>query len=233
MSGHQYAGCCVHVAAVIYYLSYVKEKIEKEPRSQKYPATHLNSIIVKVDKDDKPNEPRYVKHKRRSSCFISKDFESSSSSEFSSVLSDDDLYLTKVKNVSKKALKKPYLNVKKNSLLTTESHHELLSTTNIETEEDTSKEFEKSLIPIFEAHIPTWGGNFIKDGKQIRVINTCTIDNYLFSLWVMSKIIPLFSNKSQHLESSNSIMEIINFMHNYELLQAKETFFNQHFENYF
>ena len=48
--------------------------------------------------------------------------------------------------------------------------------------------------------------------------------------------INLFSNSFlniKFLDLWQNIPEIINFMHNYELLQAKETFFNQHFENYF
>ena len=40
------------------------------------------------------------------------------------------------------------------------------------------------------------------------MLNTCTIDNYLFSFWVLNKIIPNFEVKLPELEQSNQLKEI-------------------------
>ena len=47
----------------------------------------------------------------------------------------------------------------------------------------------------FASHIPYWGGHFTLISQKIIVSNTCTIDYYLFSFWVMNKIIPAFIQK--------------------------------------
>jgi hypothetical protein len=43
-------------------------------------------------------------------------------------------------------------------------------------------------ISSFTDHIPSWGGTFLFGRYRAKVVNTCTIDNYLFALWVISKI---------------------------------------------
>lgn len=53
------AGCCVHVASLIYYLSYAKHIIDF-----KLPAEHLNSVFVNTTLSEVPNQPRYVRNKR-------------------------------------------------------------------------------------------------------------------------------------------------------------------------
>ena len=58
MSGRKIVGCCVHVATVIYYLSYAKYY------DIKMPAEFLNAIFVDFDKMESSNNPRYVRAKR-------------------------------------------------------------------------------------------------------------------------------------------------------------------------
>ena len=57
--------CCVHVCAVIYVLSIIKNDLNFNPGNIKYPASHLNDILVNTEKSEKCNQPRYVKHIRR------------------------------------------------------------------------------------------------------------------------------------------------------------------------
>ena len=65
-------------------------------------------------------------------------------------------------------------------------------------------------IPTFAAHIPRWGGYFIKkNDAKITVINTCTIDNYLFALWVLSKLMSNFHQLNAFLEHTDALNEII------------------------
>ncbi len=53
------AGCCVHVAAVIYYLSFAKYA------SIKSPGEHLNWIFVNIGEKEPSNSPSYVKNSRQ------------------------------------------------------------------------------------------------------------------------------------------------------------------------
>ena len=60
MSGRKMAGCCVHVACLIYYLSNAKYNTIKPP------AEHLNSIFVDMSTSKAPNDPQYVRNHRKS-----------------------------------------------------------------------------------------------------------------------------------------------------------------------
>jgi hypothetical protein len=43
-------------------------------------------------------------------------------------------------------------------------------------------------LPDFTEHLPKWGAKFSFGRSLVTVVNTCTIDNYLFALWFLSKI---------------------------------------------
>jgi hypothetical protein len=58
-SGRKQVGCCIHSAVLIYYLSNSKYK------EIHLPGEHLMSILVDMNRKDLPNQPRYVRHKRR------------------------------------------------------------------------------------------------------------------------------------------------------------------------
>lgn len=58
-------GCCIHVAAILYYLGYAKNKIAENPENIKIPGTHLNSIFVDTSQSVNANSPEYVRHRRR------------------------------------------------------------------------------------------------------------------------------------------------------------------------
>ncbi len=47
------AGRCVHVCAVIYVLSIIKNDLNLNPENIKYPASHLNDILVNTEKSEK------------------------------------------------------------------------------------------------------------------------------------------------------------------------------------
>ena len=57
--GKRQAGCCVHAGVLIYYLSYAKYN------NILLPGEHLNAVLVDLEKNESPNKPRYVTHKRR------------------------------------------------------------------------------------------------------------------------------------------------------------------------
>jgi hypothetical protein len=62
------------VAAVINYLNYAKDLIEKDPRYIKMPSKHLKSILVNLENSNVANEPKYVRNTK--SKFIHQEIES-------------------------------------------------------------------------------------------------------------------------------------------------------------
>ena len=65
LSGRQIAGCCVHVATVIYLLGIMNENFKKDSNFFINPAQHLNNIFINISRSDKSNEPKCIKQKRR------------------------------------------------------------------------------------------------------------------------------------------------------------------------
>lgn len=78
MSGRKVAGCCVHVASVIFYLSYSRHY------NLKLPALNKHLVLIDTSKKQKPNNPTLVRVKRTKNNEItnnSNESESSSSEE--------------------------------------------------------------------------------------------------------------------------------------------------------
>jgi hypothetical protein len=63
LSGFQFAGCCVHITAVLYYLGHLKEKLKKNKTIFQSPSKHLKNILVDINNNSKVNEPEYVRQK--------------------------------------------------------------------------------------------------------------------------------------------------------------------------
>ena len=59
-SGKKQAGCCMHVAAYIHYLSFARFN-----PNIKLPGEHLNSVLIDMEKNQSPKKPIYVKNNRR------------------------------------------------------------------------------------------------------------------------------------------------------------------------
>jgi hypothetical protein len=66
-----------------------------------------------------------------------------------------------------------------------------------------------AIVSDLTSHIPSWGGFFMYRNKKIQVVNTCTIDCYLFSIWVMSKLIPYFVKNLPQLDETKNIEVIL------------------------
>ena len=58
MSGRKIAGCCVHVASTIYYLSFARY------HDLRLPALNMNLVLIDTNKKQKPNDPKLVRVKR-------------------------------------------------------------------------------------------------------------------------------------------------------------------------
>ena len=73
-------------------------------------------------------------------------------------------------------------------------------------------------------YIPFWGGTIIdKDGNktEIRINNTCTIDYFLYSIWLSTKLSKKCKERIQTLAVSKSLLEIIDCIENKEWDKAK------------
>ena len=58
-SGKKQAGCCMHIAAYIHYLSFARYG-----QNIKLPGEYLNSVLVDMDKNQSPKKPTIVKNIR-------------------------------------------------------------------------------------------------------------------------------------------------------------------------
>lgn len=75
-------------------------------------------------------------------------------------------------------------------------------------------------IPQFTAHKPNWSAIVNFDGRIIKLENTCSIDNYLFALWVLSKIVDF--RRMPNLEHTPVLKDIISKIDDLEWDKARE-----------
>lgn len=232
LAGHQVAGCCVHVTSIIHFLSRAKDLIKKDPQNIKFPSVHLNKIFVNTSLSEKPNDPRYIRHKRRKSINIPKEVDFYLTSESSSEISSDDesFSIKRSNNLTGIQKVKNITNTKKNKrqvpLVVGNSSG---SRTGLRKKEPLLHNYEHidNKIPTFVAHIPRWGGYFMNNEKKIKIINTCTIDNYLFALWVMSKLMPLFNDAIPKLVHTEAILDIIKHIDQYDWDFARQIWYEK------
>ena len=192
-SGRKQVGCCIHVASYIFYLSYGRYR-EKEIRS---PGKYLNSVLINMSKMQSPNKPNYARNKRYKK------------EEFSSDLSEN-------RNTS---------NFESNDYIGTQQCE--LSENN--DKENNSCDERRVVKPgdltleEFKDHIPKWSAEISYKGFQnVKVVNTCTIDYFLFALWVLYKKAPTFLNSSPTLEPEKTLKAIILYIDFLKWNEARE-----------
>ena len=193
------AGCCVHVATVIYYLSYARN------HNYKIPAEYLNNIFVNTSKKEPANNPQYVRNKRQNNVI------SSSESE-----SEDETYsLNSDLTLSDSQTEASTIN---------DDSDEVLS----ETDEENQLFEEQNSINIQEIkdHVPQWGGKINYQNRKVQVFNTCTIDYFLFALWLQYKLLPNFLSMLPDIEETVVIKNIIQLINSKNWNKAKEIWIN-------
>ena len=209
MSGLKVAGCCVHVATLIYYLSYGMHVDEI-----KLPGKHLNSIFVDFGEKDQSNKPRYVRGTR-----IRR--ESTSGSDDTDAINESDL----------ESDQDP---TKENSIFFHEDLEvidqiKLQSNVEINTNQDSKRHSYTKLqshdntIEQLTAHIPLLGGTIDYNGESnVTISNTYLIDYFLFALWYLSNHIENFQVNIPELEQTQTLIDIIKNINNYNWNKAKE-----------
>jgi hypothetical protein len=133
----------------------------------------LNSIFIDFHKKEPPNISRYVKNVRNNNKEKDTDSDDSADSDYSkSSKSGDELE-----------------NEEDNSSIIEDNS------------EDNLNEIQTLSLKEFKSHVPEWGGNIRLKTKYITLSDTCTIDYYLFSMWIMYK---QYSNIIEGLKSFDS-----------------------------
>jgi hypothetical protein len=232
MSGRKVAGCCVHVACLIYYLSHAKYNTIKEP------AEHLNSIFVGMSQRNLPNEPKYIR-KRRNSSFIETEQSNSISSDsdlyISDICSDSELINEEHQNKCEISEKKNRKNRQKKSInkktckkIPRKSHiaNEAADKSNKVNETTQMSMSIEEIIARFKPHVPFWGGKINYRGNVVNVTNTCTIDNLLFAFWVASQIEISFMEHIPLLNQTETIKSIVSNINCLKWDEAKELWIN-------
>lgn len=179
MSGRKVAGCCSHVAAVIYYFGYAKHK------QIILPAEGLNNILIDIQGKTLPNNPIYFRNKRRKKENVS----SSSDTSLSTDETDSDENCSKCKksienkqkeNISSEwSVKQKYDSEKILLQMKVSKKNQKSNDQNLN--ESGSIVLEQYKLKDFKNHVPNWSA--ITEYKGIRELDTCTIDYHLLSLW--------------------------------------------------
>jgi len=230
MSGRKIAGCCVHIACLIYYLSNARYK-KIEPRAE-----HLNTIFVDMKNKSEANNPKYIRNRRKQNKEIESDFISSDSDV--DFLTDTDIckeeYQTncnlnqgkasmakKIKSKTIKGNKVPKNIQSENS---SEDIQSKVEPYQVQKEHESIKNLKtiQEIIQTYQPHVPFWGGNIKYKEKLVKLTNTCTIDNLLYAFWVAHKNEDSFLEQIPFLNQTETIKQIVMNINGLEWNKAKE-----------
>ena len=186
--------------------------------------------MIQTKKSDAPNKPQYIRHKRRKSIYVQKETDSLSSSTFTSDMSSDDE--TNIKNTTVKKTKKKKIDLKdktngKELIIQKKDKKNPINSDTYTQKKVDLLNTDEDLTSVIGSHVPPWGGKFSYKGFEINVINTCTIDNYLFSFWVLNKLIPRFSERILQIRQSEAIQEIINDIESHQWDNARQNWYTK------
>ncbi|CAF1093077.1 unnamed protein product [Brachionus calyciflorus] len=79
----------------------------------------------------------------------------------------------------------------------------------------------------FRLHIPNWAGLIqYRDLRNVTLTNTCTIDNFLFALWHLSKIKPDSFEETEPTQEIVGLKEIVKLIDIHKWNLAKEKWVN-------
>ena len=208
MSGLKVTRCCVHVATLIYYLTYAMHE-----DVIKFPAKHLNLLFVDFEEKEQSNQPRYVRGKRGRKESTSGSDETDETDESDS--ENDHELINESNKGNQEKFVEPDLNFlpfKDKENHTLDKSEKYLTTTI--SPDDT--------IDHFTAHIPFLGASINFNGESnVEVSHTYLIDNFLFALWSLSKIVENFVSNMPNLEQTKTIKEIIKNIDNYNWNKQK------------
>jgi hypothetical protein len=117
--------------------------------------------------------------------------------------------------------------VSKNTEIDTNKNNEGLTKINnfSDQQKNGAKDLNNIFMTEFASHIPYWGGHFTLRSQKIIVANTCTIDYYLFSFWVMKKTISNFKERLPKFNQSKFLETIISNIENKDWNLARQNWY--------
>ena len=186
-AGRKQTGCCVHIAAFIYYLSFARF------REIKVPGEYLSEVLIDMSKKQAPNYPHFIKNKRMKK----KDATTTTDSASTFFISATTKLTSSVSNTSITSSTTTNISASTSlSLLDSiSSNNPALTST--------------SSFQEFQAHIPKWSAEITYKGiNNIKVVNTCTIDYFLLALWSLESRHSFLKNLTL-LEPTAILKEII------------------------
>jgi len=161
-----------------------------------------------MNKSEAPNDPRYVRNKRGFK------FYQKITSTIANGIGDDNELIDK-NNVNEEHTCQIVINSKKKKHQKKNKNEKPL----IKFERlDKHDEF----IYHLRTRIPKWGGFINFNEKRVQLTDTCTIDYFLLSLWILSKIVPDFRLNLSIYELSDSLIRIVDSIENINWKKAKE-----------
>ena len=204
LSGSRTIGCCSHIASIVYYLSFARHSSDF---SISYPASHLDNFFHVAESSDSESDSNCDKN------------DCDSFSDSGSSNSEDEFESNESANEKSSILETESAN-EKSSILETESANEKSSILELESltePEILSQELNRSIsikpnIEWLVDYIPFWGGSMIdQNGKKTStsITNTCTIDYFLFSIWLSTKMSDNCFQKISSLRQPQKFFDII------------------------
>lgn len=210
--GLRTVGCCSHIAGVIYYLSYLKPSNLPLPSIGKT----LNNFLVNVeDTNDEADVQTFDSNKEISSNKINK----------KDMLIHNQIPSNDLNDLSSSIKRSCSITFETQ---TSKSQKTLSQTFNLS--QISSKSNHNTFrFRYFSSHIPDWGGKIrsqsddSKKYNDLNIINTCSIDYFLLSIWCCSKLNSIIKLKidSKQDDVYSNISKIIELIDKYHWNEAK------------
>jgi hypothetical protein len=172
-------GYCAHVIALVYFLSHARFLDYFES------ASHLKEYVVNIKENDSPSKvyTRRLKRKKNSEKL---GFKCTETAEIKKLKQSD-------ANEGRKQTIEKTLDLPNNS--ENDKNADISAKKSVDSTEINKKKTldlpnnsknNNEFINKFKNHIIPWGGEISYKNKKIKVVNTCTIDYHLLSLWTIT-----------------------------------------------
>ena len=242
-SGRKQVGCCIHVASFIYYLSFARYS------DIKIPGEYLSSVLIDTANKQSANKPLYARKKRRRKIVLSAETPTpttatpitttpttpapttatpitTTATTATPITTTPTTTATSIATTPTTA--PPTTATPITTTPTTATPTTTQTTTTTPTTTNSTAVSVTSLISntlslrVFEDHLPTWGAEITIAGSKIRVTNTCTIDYFIFSLWVFKRNFPNFMDNMPNFVETSILRKIINNVELFKWNDARE-----------
>ncbi|CAF1002651.1 unnamed protein product [Brachionus calyciflorus] len=170
-SGLKVAGCCTHVSSAIYYFSFARYQ------QIRIPGDHLNKIFLDKIKKQKPNEPKYVRHKRFAVTKVIEDNMENYEIDSDEIQLNDKQQKKLI--LEKKSLERKSKKDKKSLEKKRENENNKPKNKTEKNTKNNNEEIQIDLL-IFKGHLPSWGCKIQYNDRDILLTNTCDLGRFFY-----------------------------------------------------